>query len=411
MSSQAAMLETPRVSMPVPMMALSPVANPDVGDALQVFDRLSHQLRDAYHVLEDRVSLLNDKLEQVGAERLRELEEKERISRRLHDLLHLLPGGVVVLDNRGRVIQCNAAAVDFLGEPLEGELWRDVIERCFAPRSDDGHEVSLKDGRRVAIATRSLEAEPGQLLLLTDLTETRKLQERLSRNQRLAALGRMVASLAHQIRTPVSAALLYASHLARGESLPQEQIQRFANKIVSRLNHLEEQVRDMLVFAKGDIKLSQVVSVEDLTSQLRVAMEAPLSAYGARCEWQVQCPEVQLLCNAPVMVGALMNLVNNALQASGDGATIRIRVASASQRGIHIDVEDRGPGISQEVLLQMEEDFFTTKPNGTGLGLAVARAVARAHHGEFFIQSELGQGTRAGFLLPRHGAAIWEADV
>lgn len=409
MSSHAAMLEAPLASLPV--VALAPVHTPDVGDALQVFDRLSHQLRDAYHVLEDRVSLLNDKLEQVGAARLRELEEKERISRRLHDLLHLLPGGVVVLDNRGRVIQCNAAAVDFLGEPLEGELWRDVIERCFAPRSDDGHEVSLKDGRRVAIATRSLEAEPGQLLLLTDLTETRRLQERLSRNQRLAALGRMVASLAHQIRTPVSAALLYASHLARGESLGAEQTQRFANKIVSRLNHLEEQVRDMLVFARGDIKLSEVVTVEQLEEQLRTAMEAPLSAYGASCDWQIQCRDASLLCNAPVMVGAIMNLVNNALQAAGDGCSIRLRIAPASQRGICIDVADSGPGIAPEVLQQMDEDFFTTKPNGTGLGLAVARAVARAHHGEFFIQSEQGCGTRAGFLLPRHGTAIWEEGV
>ena len=406
MSAQAAIQPNQSQTLsPVPN--LLPQGGPDVDDALQLFDRLSFQLRDAYHVLEDRVSVLNDRLEQVGAERLRELEEKERISRRLEDLLHLLPAGVVVLDNRGRIMQHNPAAAELLGEPLEGELWRDVIERSFAPRSDDGHEVSLRDGRRVSIATRSLEAEPGQLLLLTDMTETRQMQERVSRNQRLTALGRMVASLAHQIRTPVSAALLYASHLGRG-NLSDEQVRRFAGKIVSRLNHLEEQVRDMLVFARGDIKLAEVVAVPSLVEQLRTAMEAPLVAAGASCEWELQCRDEMLLCNAPVMVGALMNLVNNALQAAGDGCSLRLRVLPAEGDRVRIEVVDDGPGIAPSVLVQLQEDFFTTRPNGTGLGLAVARAVARAHHGEFFIHSQPGLGTRAGFLLPRHETALRE---
>ncbi|MFX5472275.1 PAS domain-containing sensor histidine kinase, partial [Acinetobacter baumannii] len=92
---------------------------------------------------------------------------------------------------------------------LVGMLWREVIARCFAPREDDGHEISLRDGRRLSIATRSLNGEPGQLILLNDLTDPRRPQEQLARHERLSALGRMVASLAHQIRTPLSAALLY----------------------------------------------------------------------------------------------------------------------------------------------------------------------------------------------------------
>ena len=121
---------------------------------------------------------------------------------------------------RGRVQECNPTAIDLLGEPLEGESWLNVIQRVFAPRFDDGHEVSLKDGRRVSIATRSLAGEPGQLIVLTDMTETRALQERLSRHQRLSALGKVSASLAHQIRTPLSAAMLYGEHLVSDTSRP-----------------------------------------------------------------------------------------------------------------------------------------------------------------------------------------------
>src|SRR5690606_13169564 len=124
--------------------------------------------------------------------------------------LDILPGGVVVLDGRGRVIEANPLALELLGEPLLGVFWREVIQRSFAPRADDGHEISLQDGRRLSLATRSLAGEPGQLILLTDLTETRRLQDELARHARLSALGRMVASLAHQIRTPLSTALLYA---------------------------------------------------------------------------------------------------------------------------------------------------------------------------------------------------------
>ncbi len=177
--------------------------------AFELFNNVSAQLASTYKEMEERVGLLNEELHEVAEQRLQELKEKERVTDRLESLLKLLPAGVVVLDSRGVVTDCNPAALEFLGEPLTGLLWRDVIERCFAPRSDDGHEISLRDGRRLSIATRSFQSGGGQLLLLTDLTETRVLQRNLSRHRRLSEMGRMMSSLAHQIRTPLSAAMLY----------------------------------------------------------------------------------------------------------------------------------------------------------------------------------------------------------
>ena len=97
-----------------------------------------------------------------------------------------------------------------------------------------------------------LENEPGQLIVITDLTETRQLQARVSHMQRLSSLGKMVASLAHQIRTPLSAAMLYASNLTR-KGLGQEAQTQFANKLTDRLKELESQVNDMLLFAKQTV--------------------------------------------------------------------------------------------------------------------------------------------------------------
>ncbi|MEP6220423.1 PAS domain-containing protein, partial [Marinobacter sp.] len=170
-----------------------------VGTALELFNQMSRQITDSYRTLESRVNQLSGELSAESQQRQAELEQKEELADRLSTLLHALPAGVVVLDSQGVVTQTNPAAIMLLGEPLDGERWVDVIRRCFAPRRDDGHEVSLKDGRRVSIEIRTMENQPGQLILLTDLTETRHLQAQLAHAQRLSAMGKMVASLAHQI--------------------------------------------------------------------------------------------------------------------------------------------------------------------------------------------------------------------
>ena len=204
-----------------------------------------------------------------------------------------------------------------------------MIARNFAPREDDGHEISLKDGRRLSIATRSLHAEPGQLVLLTDLTETRRLQDQLSRHERLSALGRMVASLAHQIRTPLSAALLYASHLTE-QVLPVEQQQRFAGRLKERLHELEHQVRDMLIFARGELPLPDRIAPGALFEALRAAAEPHVQ--GMQMRWQCDSREGELLCNRDTLVGSLLNLIENAIQAAGREAQALAREAIAEAR-------------------------------------------------------------------------------
>jgi len=109
--------------------------------------------------------------------------------------------------------ECNPAAVDLLGEPLRHRAWSEIIARAFAPRSDDGHEISLADGRRVNLSTCPLGDEPGQIILITDVTEMRRLQDRLHHQQRLAAMGETAASLAHQIRTPLGPPAHRRAHL------------------------------------------------------------------------------------------------------------------------------------------------------------------------------------------------------
>jgi two-component system sensor histidine kinase FlrB len=369
--------------------------------AFALFNQMSTQLGDSYSMLESRVAELKGQLALVSAQRMQELAEKERLAQRLQSLLDLLPGGVIVIDGQGVVREANPVARSLLGLPLVGMLWRQVIARNFAPREDDGHEISLKDGRRLSIATRSLNAEPGQLVLLTDLTETRRLQDQLSRHERLSALGRMVASLAHQIRTPLSAALLYASHLTE-QVLPVEQQQRFAGRLKERLHELEHQVRDMLIFARGELPLPDRLSPKAVFDALRSAAETQVTDMQVR--WQCDSRSGELLCNRDTLVGTMLNLIENAIQAGGREVGLKVHLY---QRGdvVRLCISDNGPGIDRATLARLGEPFFTTKTTGTGLGLAVVKAVARAHQGDVQLRSRPGRGTCAIVTLPLLGAA------
>ncbi|AZT84437.1 PAS domain-containing protein [Marinobacter sp. NP-4(2019)] len=374
-----------------------------VGSALELFNQMSRQITDSYRTLESRVNQLSGELTAESRQRQQELEEKEKLADRLSTLLTALPAGVVVLDSQGVVTQTNPAAISLLGEPLDGERWVDVIRRCFAPRRDDGHEVSLKDGRRVSIEIRTMENQPGQLILLTDLTETRHLQSQLAHAQRLSAMGKMVASLAHQIRTPLSAAILYGGHLSE-EDLDEEMRQRCASRLMSRLTHLEQQVRDMLIFARGETRLAEELSAATLVSALGSALDGLKLASGVEVHLDSQVDDCRVMCNRDALVGACTNLVNNSVEA---GAT-RVMVRLAPVDGeLVIRVVDNGPGFEAGQAGQLMEAFYTTKSHGTGLGLAVVQAVVKAHQGRFAIESPAleneDRGAVATLTLPLVG--------
>ncbi|MBI6855198.1 ATP-binding protein [Pseudomonas lijiangensis] len=364
--------------------------------AFSLFNQMSSQLADSYGMLETRVAELKGELAEAGVQRMQELAEKERLANRLQNLVDLLPGGVIVIDGMGVVREANPTAIELLGQPLLGMLWRHVISRCFAPREDDGHEVSLRDGRRLSIATRSLDAEPGQLVLLNDLTETRRLQEQLARHERLSSLGRMVASLAHQIRTPLSAAMIYASHLTEQE-LPVETQQRFAARLKERLHELEHQVRDMLVFARGELPLTDRLTPGDLFQALQSAAQTHVQDVAVR--WQCDSIDGELLCNRDTLVGALLNLVENAVQASVGKTRLKIHAYSRGNT-LRLCFSDNGSGMDKAALARIGEPFFTTKTTGTGLGLAVVTAVTRAHQGGVQYRSTVNRGTCAIVTLP-----------
>jgi two-component system sensor histidine kinase FlrB len=371
--------------------------------AFQAFNQMSTQLESSYRNLENRVSELSEELMATRSDRVKQLAEKERLADRLERLLELLPGGVVVLNGHGVVIECNPAAVEFLGEPLLKAPWHEVVARSVSPSSSESGEVSLNNGCKVSISTRDLGSEPGQIILLMDVTEQHALQEMLNHHERLSAMGEMAASMAHQVRTPLASALLYLSNLGR-ENLSAEDRQRFIEKIIGRMRHLEHMVNDMLQFAhKGSFKMD-MIPLQVIIEELNQSLDPQLQACKGILEIDIEKSESMVYGNREALHGVLLNLATNAIKACGEQGLrrpeLRLVIRHNKTGAVEFHLYDNGPGIPESIRKKIFSPFFTTRQDGTGLGLAVVLAVIDAHNGEVWVESKEGQGSDFGFSIP-----------
>lgn len=352
-------------------------------DAFSTFSRMSAQLETSYRDLELKVAGLNA-----------ELSEARRAQT---ELIDALPGGVVVLCVDGRIRECNPAARELLGDSLVGEHWDAVAARVLQSASRLGGEYALPSGRRVTIAERALVTTGGRIVLVSDITETSLVRELLERNKRLTSMGEMAAVLAHQVRTPLAAALLYASQVAR-KSLPGDERAKFADKLLARLDDMERLVADMLAFTRGGGRTAEELSVSALIEQVAQCLE-PRLGRRARLTIRTLAPDLKLRGNAQAIAGALLNLANNALDAAGEGLELLIEARRNGDLA-EIRVRDNGPGVPAELRGRVFEPFFTTRSRGTGLGLAVVKAVAEAHGGRVEVDASMESGACFVLRLP-----------
>lgn len=367
-------------------------------DAFQAFTRMSEQLEGSYRELEQRVQRLNEELAAARGERLRQLAEKERLADRLQKLLAALPAAVVVLDGDECIQDCNPAALDLLGEPLVGRPWSEVHLRAAGTASTGAPEVVLKNGRVVSLTRRPLESEPGSILVLQDVTEVRAMQDTINQNKRLSAMGEMAAGMAHQIRTPLATALLYVSQLGRSD-LRVEDRRRFADKVLARLRHMESQVNDMLTFAKGGRFGLEPLTVAELLDEARSMLETQLRPLGADLRVENHA-DGRLTANKEALLGALGNLADNAANARPEGLRLTLRAELDADAHLLLRMCDNGPGMDRKTRERIFDPFYTTRPQGTGLGLAVVQAVVHAHNGLVAVESRPGSGAEFLLTLP-----------
>jgi len=353
-------------------------------------------LEGTLHAAAREVAQFHSALQEAQSERISAETEKLRLADRLQALMNALPAAVLVLDGSGRIQECNPAAEALLQTPLEGRLWRELIEEVFLPQPFTDEALPLRNGRLVTLSTRPLGAEPGQVLMLQDVTDTYQLRNRLEHFRRLADMGRMAASLAHQIRTPLSSAILYLSQL-KSNRLDEAKRERFTGKALSSLQGLEKLISDMLLFANGGQGQLDEVAPQQLMEEVASELSAKCHSRGAELALILPGETPSIRINRVLLKSALGNLVTNAVEAGADELTLQARHEGDR---VSLAVRDNGPGIEPAQQQHIFEPFVSGRSEGTGLGLAVVRAVAEAMGGQVSLNSRPGEGAEFAIHLP-----------
>jgi len=367
--------------------------------AFDNFNRVSEDLTSAYDQLENRVDSLQKELVETKNEKFHQLVEKEKLADRLSILLRTLPVGIVVLDDYGTIIENNEIANNLIGTNLIGESWNKIAKKYLAAGYSGNSEVCLKNGNRISLKIESQKRSEGKVIIINDVTEEFSYHESINRKERLESLGNMVASLAHQVRTPLSAAFLYVSSLEKRIGKQEPSFQLIEN-VKHCLHSLEETVNDMLSFAKGEWQLSDVISMEQLVSSIRNDIKHEFGNYLIDLNENISADDPKVSINYIAFWGALKNVIHNAIQASEYDENVLIEIKTEGKE-IVFSVHDKGKGISDELKQKIFEPFFTTKAGGTGLGLAVVKSIVEAHRGTVEARDEVPQGLCIDIRIPK----------
>jgi two-component system nitrogen regulation sensor histidine kinase GlnL len=353
------------------------------------------------------------------------------MARDLTGVLDAVLTGVVVLDADGRVEFLNTAACRILetsdesarGVAVEGLLGpgHAVARLARAVLASGGSAVEnacpverrFEPDTTVDVAASPLFDPTGRVdgvaVVLRDSTLRQSLQDFVAQRDALAAFGRIAAGVAHEVKNPLGgirgAAEILASRAGDAKTLDAAEL------IVREVDRIAALVDDLMVFTQGELRVGPVNVHRVLDDVLALASHDRL-AKGVPIERAYDPSIPETLADADRLTQVLLNLVRNALQAM-EGREGRLTVATRmtlehrlrAPTGeqvptLAIEVRDTGPGIAPEVLEQLATPFFTTRPGGTGLGLAVARHWVARHGGTLQLESDPGAGTCVRVVLP-----------
>jgi PAS domain S-box-containing protein len=367
--------------------------------ALETFSQTTRTMEEAYRRLEARVAELDAEL----------ADKNQRLAYNteyLTSLLESMSDGVIAVDLDGAVTRFNRAASLILGydaAEVTGRPFHDEFGRDFAaPRMPGETELRAKSGRMVPVIERDspITGGSGQRLgsvkTFQDLSELIALREQVRQIDRLAAIGEMAATVAHEIRNPLGGIRGFATFLA-DDIKPEDPRRRLVDKILEGVQSLERVVNELLEYTRPvDLSLRPAPCAGIVQAALGFLK------YDSR---QISImteidPRHRVLADAGKMRQVFLNILLNAVQSIEGRGEILVS-AAADANTVTVAFRDSGCGIAAEQLGQIFSPFFTTKEKGTGLGLAVCAKVVEGHGGEIRAESELGRGSTISVRLPR----------
>jgi PAS domain S-box-containing protein len=400
---------------------IEPTSRDEIGRLAVAFNDMARQLRQQHTAL----AAANVAL----AHRFSELSDLKSYT---DHILGSLTSGIITFDLDGRVVTLNASAETLTGRRLAevrgracaeafahvpelAELLRATLDRRAGGAPVSANVATGDDAPTpVELSTAPLRgAEGGDLgvvAVLRDLTAVRHLEEQLRRSDRLAAMGHLAAGVAHEIKNPLTSILTFSRHLSRrfGDERFRQRFQSVVPRELERINRIVDDLLQLARPSRLALAPQRVTDLMDQAAELHAEqMEAKAITVVRR--YVADLPPVE--ADRERLYRALVNLVGNALEAMDGGGTLTLRAdwadgpaRSGGPRGrgarVRLEVSDTGSGISPGQAPEVFNPFFTTKPAGTGLGLALVHKIVEDHGGTVGFEAVPGGGTTFSVTLP-----------
>jgi PAS domain S-box-containing protein len=348
----------------------------------------------------------------------------ERVKSFMRNILQSIPTGVMTFDSRGLITSLNSAAERLLGLRASAVIGRPVDEvlqnapelgawiRSALTGERLLHEsdlaLTVDDHRRVMVRASASELRDdsghsqGLVILLRDITDMSRLELQLRRADKLAALGTLAAGVAHEVKNPLHALNLNLHLLETEVASPQAssvEVKEYLEILRSELQRIHRIVENFLRFSKPSIPEVTPLDLNALMERVLSLVAFDAAEHGVTIETRFDPALATISGDEGQLSQVFLNLVINALQAmpSGGSLVVTTRVQNGWTK---VMVQDSGEGIQRDVLPHVFDPYFTTRPRGVGLGLAIAHRIMEGHHGTIDVESEVGRGTTMVVRLP-----------
>ena len=367
----------------------------------------------------DELGLVSKKITQVG-QQLRGVHEIfSTLRENLNSVMAGLEDGLLLFTRDARAVMVSPAAEKFLGAPAGHFLGRRVTEifpaghplrQALHLEGDELRETAAEtelqtvDGkRRVGVSVQGIQEngeQMGALVTLRDLDSLESINTQLQVSERLAALGRITAGVAHEVKNPLNSMRLWLENLK--DTLPPEQApaaQQAVQVLDKEIDRLDAVVKRFLDFTRPlEIKLEST-NLSELLQEVMSVAQPQLQKAGVSVEASLGAGVPEVWADRDLLKQAVLNLILNAVDAMPTGGELRLVLKRRGELA-EISVSDTGKGIAPENRQKIFQLFFTTRPGGSGIGLATTFRIVQLHNGSIDFQSEAGRGTTFRIELP-----------
>ena len=333
-------------------------------------------------------------------------------------LVEVLPLGLIATDSRNTIQLANQAAEKMVGMSSDSLVGKSPAEALpellarpfiFGPKNngmpqnyEENITVAGGDTRTLYLTIIGVSDEEGEstgdVLLLQDMSNLRQLEAKLRRNERLAALGRMAAGVAHELRNPLSS-IKGLAVLLKGRVAEDPEGRRTADILVQEVERLNRSISELLDYARPEKLQTSTIALHEVLEKASTLVGVDAAAQNIRIVPSLTLDNDLVEVDEDRMNQVFLNLMLNAIQAMPDGGELRI-VTEREEGWLICSINDDGVGIAEENMGRLFDPYFTTKSDGTGLGLALSAKIVEEHGGSISISSRLGRGTQVRLQLP-----------